>query len=176
MTAEEQGLWGSAYYAANPVYPLAKTLANINMDGLNWYGKTSDITVVGRGQNDLEDLLAKEAASVGRVITFESKPEAGSYYRSDHFNFAKVGVPALYTSSGHQVIGKDKDYGRQVEDDYTAKHYHRPSDEYDEKTWVLDGAIDDLGLLFNVGKQLAFAAKWPEWKTGSEFKAVRERR
>src|SRR5688572_5657537 len=100
VTAEEQGLWGSAYYAQNPVYPIAKTLANINMDGLNYYGKTKDIIVVGRGQNDLEDYLKEEAEQSGREIIYETKPEAGSYYRSDHFNFAKVGVPALYTSMG----------------------------------------------------------------------------
>lgn len=174
VTAEEQGLWGSAYYANNPVYPVSKTLANINMDGLNWYGKTKDIIVVGKGQNDLEDYLKESAEKVSRTIAFEDHPEAGSYYRSDHFNFAKVGVPALYTSSGTEVIGKEAGYGKQREDEYTANNYHRPSDEYDE-TWVLDGAIDDLVLLFQVGKRLAFTEKWPEWKEGSEFKAVREK-
>ncbi|MEI9943730.1 MAG: M28 family metallopeptidase [Chitinophagaceae bacterium] len=174
VTAEEQGLWGSAYYAQNPVYPLNKTLANINMDGLNWYGKTKDFIVVGRGQNDLEDYIKEEATKADRVISFELHPEAGSYYRSDHFNFAKVGVPALYTSNGFDVIGKEG-YGKKMEDDYTAKNYHRPSDEYDAATWVLDGAIDDLKLLFNVGKKLAFTDKWPEWKEGSEFKAIRDK-
>jgi Zn-dependent M28 family amino/carboxypeptidase len=174
VTAEEQGLWGSAYYAQNPVYPIAKTLANINMDGLNYYGKTKDIIVVGRGQNDLEDYLKEEAEQSGREIIYETKPEAGSYYRSDHFNFAKVGVPALYTSMGVEVINKDSTYGKKLRDAYTAAHYHRPSDEYDD-TWVLDGAIADLKLLFQVGKRLAFTDKWPGWKEGSEFKAIREK-
>src|SRR3569832_3360 len=144
------------------------------MDGLNWYGKTKDIVVVGKGQNDLEDYLKEEAAKVNRVISFELHPEAGSFYRSDHFNFAKAGIPALYTSNGTDVIGKDKGYGKSVEDEYTNKNYHRPSDQYDPKTWVLDGAIEDLQLLFQVGKRLAFTDKWPEWKEGSEFRAVRE--
>ncbi|MET0392370.1 MAG: M28 family metallopeptidase [Chitinophagaceae bacterium] len=175
VTAEEQGLWGSAWYAQNPVYPAAKTLANINMDGLNWYGKTKDIIVVGQGQNELEDYLRHEATKAGRTISFEAHPEAGSYYRSDHFNFAKAGIPALYTSSGIEVTGKDSTYGKKIRDAYTEKNYHRPSDEYDA-TWVLDGAIEDLKLLFQVGRQLAFTDKWPEWKDGSEFKAIREKK
>ncbi|MEO8402955.1 MAG: M28 family metallopeptidase [Chitinophagaceae bacterium] len=174
VTAEEQGLWGSAYYAQNPIYPAAKTLANINMDGLNWYGKTTDLIVVGQGQNELEDYLKEEAAKVNRTIAFESRPEAGSYYRSDHFNFAKVGIPALYTGSGIDVIGKEKGYGKQVEDEFTKDHYHRPSDQYDPKTWILDGAIEDLKLLFHVGQRLDATTKWPEWKAGSEFKARRD--
>ena len=175
VTAEEQGLWGSAYYVQNPVYPINKTVGNINMDGLNWYGKTKDIIVVGKGQSNLEDYLKEEAAKVNRVISYEFHPEAGSYYRSDHFNFAKVGIPALYTSSGIDVIGKEAGYGKKMEDEYTEKHYHRPSDEYDPATWKLGGAIDDLQLLFKVGRRLAFDKKWPEWKAGSEFKAIREK-
>lgn len=174
VTAEEQGLWGSAYYAQNPVYPVTKTLANINMDGLNWYGKSKDLIVVGQGQNDLEDYLREEATATNRVLAFEAHPEAGSYYRSDHFNFAKVGVPALYTSSGLDVIGKEAGYGKKTKEDYTAKNYHRPSDEY-STDWSFDGAIDDLQLLFRVGKRLSSTDKWPEWKESSEFKAVREK-
>jgi len=176
VTAEEQGLWGSAYYAQNPVYPAAKTLANINMDGLNYYGKTKDITVVGQGQNELEDYLKEAAAKVDREISFEAHPEAGSYYRSDHFNFAKVGIPSLYAGGGKDIIGREKGSGVKIEEEYTKAHYHRPSDEFDAKVWVLDGAIADLQLLFQVGKRLAFTSKWPEWKTGSEFKAIRERK
>jgi Zn-dependent M28 family amino/carboxypeptidase len=176
VTAEEQGLWGSAYYAQNPVYPVNKTVANINMDGLNWYGKTKDIIVVGQGQSELEDLLKEEAAKMDRVISYEIHPEAGYYYRSDHFNFAKVGIPALYTNSGIDVVGKEAVYGKKMKDEYTEKHYHRPSDQYDAATWKLDGAIDDLQLLFRVGRRLAFGKKWPEWKTGSEFKAIREKK
>ena len=174
VTAEEQGLWGSAYYAQNPVYPVAKTVANINMDGLNWYGKTKDIIVVGQGQSELEDLLKEEAAKMGRVISYESHPEAGYYYRSDHFNFAKVGIPALYTNSGIDVIGKEQGYGKKMAEEYTAKYYHAPSDEYNADTWKLDGAISDLELMFRLGRRLTFENNWPGWKTGSEFKAIRE--
>lgn len=174
VTAEEQGLWGSAYYAQNPIYPTAKTLANINMDGLNWYGKTKDIIVIGRDQNQLEDYLKEEAAKMGREISYETHPEAGYYYRSDHFNFAKVGIPALYTESGIDVIGKGNAFGEAKKDEYTEKNYHRPSDEYTPEKWILDGAIDDLKLFFQVGKKLTSDEKWPEWKSGSEFKAIRE--
>ena len=145
------------------------------MDGLNWFGKTKDIVVVGKGQNDLEDYLIEEATKANREISFELHPEAGSYYRSDHFNFAKVGVPALYTSSGTEIEGKDKEIGKQLKDNYTSKNYHRPSDEYDPQVWKLDGAIADLQLLFKVGKRLSFTDKWPGWKEGSEFKAIREK-
>jgi len=175
VTAEEQGLWGSAFYAQNPVYPIAKTVANINMDGLNWFGKTKDIIVVGQGQNDLEDWLHDEAHKQERDIAFEIHPEAGSYYRSDHFNFAKLGVPALYTSKGIDLVGKEKGSGKLISDSYTDKNYHRPSDEFDASTWVLDGAIQDLQLLFQVGKRLSYSEKWPGWKEGSEFKAIREK-
>ncbi len=175
VTAEEQGLWGSAYYAQNPVYPVTKTVADINMDILNYYGKTKDIIVVGQGQNELEDYLKEETAKVNREIVFEPHPEAGYYYRSDHFNFAKAGIPSLYIESGEDVIGKDAGYGKALADEYRDKHYHRPSDEYNPK-WVLDGAIADLQLLFEVGKRLAFTDTFPKWKDGSEFKAIREKK
>ncbi|MCW3119474.1 MAG: family metallo-hydrolase [Chitinophagaceae bacterium] len=174
VTAEEQGLWGSAYYAQNPIYPLAKTVANINIDGLNYYGVTKDIVVIGQGQNELEDYLKEEAAKTNRVIEFEPHPEAGFYYRSDHFNFAKAGIPALFIESGTDVIGKGPGYGKAKADEYTAKHYHRPSDQYNP-AWVFDGAIEDLKLLFKVGRRLAAADKFPVWKAGSEFKAIREK-
>lgn len=176
VTAEEQGLWGSAYYAQNPVYPLAKTVANINMDGLNPFGKTKDMIIIGKGQNELEDYLKDVTENAGRALAFERHPEAGSYYRSDHFNFAKVGVPALYTKRGVDVIGKSLPYGEQIDEDYRLKHYHRPSDQYDAATWTLDGAIADLKLLFEVGHRLAFDGSWPKWKDGSEFKAIREQK
>jgi Zn-dependent M28 family amino/carboxypeptidase len=176
VTAEEQGLWGSAYYAQNPVYPVDKTVANINMDGLNPYEKTKDIITIGKGQSDLEDYLKEEAEKAGRTLAFETHPEAGYYFRSDHFNFAKVGIPALYTKRGVIVEGKDPGYGEKAEEEYRLKHYHRPSDQYDPKTWTLAGAIDDLKLLFQIGKRLAFEDKWPKWKEGSEFKAIREKK
>ncbi|MES1219691.1 MAG: M28 family metallopeptidase, partial [Bacteroidota bacterium] len=174
VTAEEQGLQGSAYYAQNPIYPAKTTIAEINMDGLNYYGATKDIVVVGKGQNELEDLLKAETDKANRTIDFESHPEAGYYYRSDHFNFAKAGIPALYIENGLNVIGKDPGYGKAIADEYTAKHYHRPSDQFDPK-WTFDGAIADLQLLFNVGKKIAYSDILPKWKTGSEFKAIREK-
>jgi Zn-dependent M28 family amino/carboxypeptidase len=173
VTAEEQGLWGSAYYAENPIYPPNKTVANINMDGLNMVGKTKDIVIIGQGQSELEDYLQEASNKVGRDISFETHPEAGYYYRSDHFNFAKVGIPALYTKRGIDVTGKSKEYGQQMEDEYRDKHYHRPSDEYND-TWNLEGGIEDLKLLFMVGRRLATEDKWPGWKTGSEFKPIRD--
>jgi Zn-dependent M28 family amino/carboxypeptidase len=174
VTAEEQGLWGSAWYAQNPVYPASKTLANINMDGLTPFEKTKDIIVVGRGQSELEDYLQQEAEKEGRYIAFENHPEAGYYYRSDHFNFAKVGIPALYTETGIDVEGKGKEYGEKAHNEYEEKHYHRPSDQYDPATWKFVGGLADLKLLFMVGKRLAFEDKIPGWKEGSEFKALRK--
>jgi Zn-dependent M28 family amino/carboxypeptidase len=176
VTAEEQGLWGSAYYAQNPIYPTSKTVANINIDGLNPFEKTKDIIIVGKGQSELEEYLKEAAEKVGRVIAFENHPEAGYYYRSDHFNFAKVGVPALYTSNGIDVIGKEPGYGEKQDAEYTEKHYHRPSDEFDAATWSFEGGIDDLKLFFQVGKRLAFEEKMPQWKDGSEFKGIREKK
>ena len=176
VTSEEQGLLGSKYYAENPVYPANKTAANINMDGLNRFGKTKDIIVIGEGQSDLEDYLKEEVEKKGGYISFDTHPEAGSYYRSDHFNFAKVGIPALYTSSGIDVIGKGKEYGQKIEDDYTAHNYHQPSDNYNAATWIMEGAISDLQLLFLVGKRIASESKWPAWKPSSEFKAIRDKK
>ncbi|AXY78746.1 M20/M25/M40 family metallo-hydrolase [Paraflavitalea soli] len=173
VTAEEQGLWGSAWYAQNPIYPAAKTIANINMDGLSPFEATKDIIVVGQGQSELEDYLKEAAEKAGRYVAFENHPEAGYYYRSDHFNFAKAGIPALYTERGIDVVGKGKEYGEKVHEEYQEKHYHRPSDEYDAATWTLAGGLDDLKLLFEVGKRIAFGDKVPGWKDGSEFKAKR---
>jgi Zn-dependent M28 family amino/carboxypeptidase len=174
VTAEEQGLQGSAYYAQNPIYPISKTWANINVDESNRFDKTKDIVVAGKGQSELEDYLKEEAEKMGRYIAYEGHPEAGIYYRSDHFNFAKAGVPALFINNGIDVEGKGKEYGRKLEDEFNENHYHRPSDSYDAATWTMAGGIDDLKLLFQLGKRLAFADKMPQWKDGSEFKAIRE--
>ncbi|MBL7856676.1 MAG: M20/M25/M40 family metallo-hydrolase [Cyclobacteriaceae bacterium] len=174
VTAEEQGLWGSAYYAENPIYPTEKTVANINIDGLNPYGKLNDIIVIGKGQSDLEDYLSEEAKLLGRQVVDDNESEKGYYFRSDHFNFAKVGIPALYTHTGSDHAEKGKAYGQQLKNEYTQKYYHQPSDAYDASRWNLEGAVDDLKLLFQVGKRLAFENTWPKWKDGSEFKAIRE--
>ncbi|MDO9550862.1 M28 family metallopeptidase [Rhodonellum sp.] len=174
VTAEEQGLWGSAYYAENPIYPKEKTVANINMDGVNPYGKMKDVSLIGIGQSDLEDLLNEELEKVGRYSAAEPTPSAGYYFRSDHFNFAKIGIPALYIGTGIDHFEKGKEYGKELQDNYTAEYYHKPSDEYDPSRWNLDGAVEDVQLLFNVGKRLANSEVWPGWKQGSEFKAIRD--
>lgn len=176
VTAEEQGLLGSAYYVKHPIYPLDSTVANINIDGINNIGKTKDIAISGgMGQSELENYLLAEVEKQGRYISPELHPEAGHYFRSDHFNFAKAGVPAFTTGGGLDHLEKGKAYGKQREDDYTANYYHRPADQYDSTTWNLDGAIQDLQLLFLVGEKLADGTDRPRWKAGSEFKAIREK-
>ena len=174
VTAEEQGLLGSAYYAQHPIYSLAKTAANINMDGINALDKTNDMMVIGEGQNNLEDYLADILKKQNRYISLNAHPEAGYYYRSDHFNFAKAGVPALDCGGGIDVVGKGKEYGKKLDDDYTANRYHRPADEFDPK-WTFDGGLQDMQALFEVGIKIANDSAWPLWKTGSEFKAIREK-
>ncbi len=174
VTAEEQGLWGSAYYAESPVYPLDKTVANINIDFTNASGKMKDLTVTGMGQSEVEDILREEAFKLGRYLAREPHPEAGYYFRSDHFNFARVGVPALAVSKGIDHAEKGKEYGEAADQDYRKNRYHQPADEFNPETWDLSGAVDDAKLLFQTGKRLAFGDKWPQWKEGSEFKAIRE--
>ncbi len=174
VTAEEQGLWGSAYYAKQPIYPKEKTVANINMDGVNPYGKMKDVSVIGVGQSEMEDLLDEELKKLGRYAAPEPNPVVGYYFRSDHFNFAKIGIPALYIGTGIDHLEKGKEYGKQLQDDYVAQYYHKPADEYDPTRWNLDGAVDDVQLLYQVGRNLANSTKWPGWKEGSEFKAIRD--
>lgn len=173
VTAEEKGLIGSKYYAENTIYPLTKTVANINMDGLNQWGPTRDITVVGLGNSTLDDVLRKAAAEKNRVLSPDSEPEKGFYYRSDHFNFAKVGVPALDPNDGIDFIGKPAGWGKIKRDEYTAHDYHKPSDEI-KPEWNLSGAAEDLRLLMTVGYRVANTTKYPEWKSGAEFKAKRD--
>lgn len=173
VTAEEQGLLGAKYYAENPLYPLEKTLANINMDAMNPWGRTADIVVVGYGNSTLEDILAEEARLQGRRIVPDPEPEKGFFYRSDHFEFAKKGVPALYVDAGTEFVDKPAGYGEQVRDRYTAEDYHKPSDEI-KSDWDLSGLTEDVRLLFNVGYRVAVGSKWPEWKEGTEFRSVRE--
>jgi len=173
VTAEEQGLLGSRWYAEHPLYPLASTLADINMDSLSVFGKTRDVVCIGHGQSTLDDLLASCARTQGRVVTPDPTPEKGSYYRSDHFEFAKVGVPSLYADGGEDVVGRPAGWGRGKLDDFTARDYHQVSDHVGID-WDLAGAAQDMQLLHAVGWRLAHDARWPEWKPGSEFKARRE--
>ena len=174
-TGEEQGLLGATYYALHPIYPLAKTVADINFDMMNCFDRTKDISIDGPGESELDDYLQKEAESKGRYLGAESHPEAGHFFRADHFAFAKVGVPAFNTSAGIDDITNGKAYGKKLKDDYYTYNYHRPSDNYDPKAWNLAGAAEDIELLFQVGKKLAFSNAWVQWKPTSEFKAIREK-
>jgi Zn-dependent M28 family amino/carboxypeptidase len=173
VTAEEQGLLGSEYYATHPLVPLNRTVAAINMDVLDVYGPMSDITVVGLGQSELDDYLIEAAREQGRGIRPDPNPSAGYYYRSDHFSFAKAGVPALYPDVGVDNIEHGEAWAREQMDRYEAEDYHKPSDEFDA-TWNLQGAIDDLRLFFLVGYRLANETTWPSWSEDSEFKARRD--
>jgi Zn-dependent M28 family amino/carboxypeptidase len=173
VTAEEKGLLGARYYATNPLYPLTKTLANINMDGVNQWGHTSDIVIIGLGNSTLDDTVAEFARAQNRTIKPDAEPEKGFYYRSDHFEFARQGVPALYLSEGIEFIGKPADYGMKKREEYTAQDYHKVSDEI-KPDWDLSGAIEDLQLLWLTGWTVAQGNQWPEWKPGTEFKAKRE--
>ncbi len=173
VTAEEQGLLGSAYYATYPVYPTNKTVAALNMDVLNIYGPMNDVTVVGFGASQLDDYLNRAASAVNRVLRPDPEPEKGYYYRSDHFNFAKVGVPALYVEGGIDHVEHGEEWTLEQRDRYTADDYHKPSDEFDE-SWDLTGAIDDLILLLQVGHEVASSDAWPNWSEGNEFRAIRE--
>lgn len=173
VTAEEQGLLGSAHYAGNPLVPLDRTVAAINMDVMNVYGPMRDITVIGLGQSELDDYVATAAQEQGRRIRPDPNPSAGSYYRSDHFNFAKVGVPALYPDIGVDHVEYGESWTREQLDRYEAERYHKPSDEYDPQ-WDLRGAVQDLELIYRVGYRLANEETWPNWREGSEFKAARD--
>jgi Zn-dependent M28 family amino/carboxypeptidase len=174
VTAEEQGLLGSQYYADFPLYPLNKTVANINIDGINQWGRTKDLTVVGLGASDLDDYARAAATEQGRILTPDAEPEKGFYYRSDHFNFAKKGVPAFDPDSGTDFIGKPAGYGKQKRDEYNANDYHAPSDVV-KQDWDLAGAAEDGKLFLAMGYRIANAAKMPEWKAGNEFRAAREK-
>jgi Zn-dependent M28 family amino/carboxypeptidase len=174
VTSEEQGLLGSEYFARFPPYPVAKMLANINVDEINVWGRTKDVTIIGLGASDLDDYARDAAAEQGRTLTPDSEPEKGFYYRSDHFNFAKVGIPALDPDSGVDFIGKPASYGKEKRDEWTEKFYHQPTDEV-QTWWDLSGAAEDGKLFFAIGYRVANAAKFPEWKPGNEFRAVRER-
>jgi Zn-dependent M28 family amino/carboxypeptidase len=174
VTAEEQGLLGSEYYAEHPLYPLALTAANINMDGMNTLGKTRDITEIGIGQSTLDEIVASVAREQGRIVRGDPEPEKGMYYRSDHFSFAKVGVPAFDPDSGIDYVGKLGGWGMKMRDKFTTEDYHKPSDVI-KPYWEMSGAEQDCALYFAVGYRVANAAKMPEWKPGSEFKAIREK-
>ena len=169
VTAEEQGLLGSKFYAANPVIPAAKTVANINMDALNVNGRSKDVSVYGLGQSQLDDYLTVAAKKQGRVISGDPRPAAGIYYRSDHFAFANIGIPALYAKSGKEPVDEATKALRDRLNPILAKCYHNACDEYSEQ-WDLSGAVEDMQAFFEIGYELSKEGVWPEWSKTSEFK------
>jgi Zn-dependent M28 family amino/carboxypeptidase len=173
VTGEEQGLLGSEYYCGHPLYPLTRTVANINIDVMETAGPSHDVDVVGYGNSTLDDLAESILKKDGRILVPEADPEKGSFYRSDHFEFAKAGVPAFYTKNGIDIIGQPAGYGLQRRDEYVTNDYHKVTDEI-KPWWDLRGAAQDADFMFQMGLQLADGTTWPQWKPGSEFKAHRD--
>lgn len=173
VTAEEQGLLGSAYYAANPIFPTRQTVAAINIDAMGTYGRMNDITVIGLGNSELDDYLEAAASSAGRTLRPDPEPEKGYFYRSDHFTFAKVGIPSLYADGGIDHVEHGSEWTLARMEDYTLNRYHTPADEYDE-SWDFSGMMADLRLLYTVGYRLADSEDWPNWREGNEFRAIRD--
>jgi Zn-dependent M28 family amino/carboxypeptidase len=173
VTAEESGLIGSEYYASHPLVPLEKTAAVINIDRLSPLGRARDIQVIGFGASELEDLLAAAADRKDRVLTPDTNPEAGYFYRSDHFNLAKKGVPALYVKSGADLLDQPPGTGQAMLEEFIRDRYHKQADDY-SPDWDVSGSMEDLRLLFEVGAQVASDGSWPQWYEGNEFRAARE--
>lgn len=173
VTAEEQGLLGSRYYGEHPLYPAGQTVAALNMDVLNQWGRTRDLTIVGMGQSQLDQIAGEVADWLGRVLNPDPEPEKGFYYRSDHFSFARVGIPAFYADPGVDYLDKPAGYGIAKREEYTANDYHAVTDEV-KPDWDLSGALDDLTFMYHLGARLAATDEWPAWSATSEFRAVRE--
>ena len=174
FTGEEYGLLGSEYYADHPTVPLDKVAGGINIDGMSVNGRTNDVVVIGYGSSELEDDLREAAAKQHRVLVQEPTPEKGYYYRSDHFNLAKKGVPMIYAKSGIDSVAHGKEWGLAQQADYVSNRYHKPSDEFDPN-WDLGGAVQDLEMYFAIGYQLAQQTRFPNWYPGNEFRAIRDR-
>mgnify|MGYP001025382794 FL=1 len=173
VTGEEQGLLGSEYYASHPIFPPEKTVAVINMDALNIYGPMKDITVIGYGLSELDKYIEEAARSQGRVVQPDPTPEKGSYFRSDHFPFARRGIPAIYPSGGVDHVIHGREWTLAQKEKYIAEKYHQPADEFDPN-WDLSGAIDDLRLLFHMAWRLSQEASFPNWHEGTPYKAIRD--
>ncbi len=174
VTAEESGLLGSKYYALNPVYPLAQTAGGVNMDAFSMAGPAKNLTVIGMGKSQLDDYLNAAATAENRTPEMEPTPEKGFYYRSDHFSFAKLGVPMVYFEGGDDLVTGGKEAAKRVADDYEKNRYHSPKDEYDAN-WDWSGVMSDLRLYYRVGRMLAMTDAWPNWKEGDEFRAIRDK-
>jgi Zn-dependent M28 family amino/carboxypeptidase len=173
VTCEECGLLGSRYYAEHPVFPLSHTVGGVNMDGLNVKGRAKDFVVIGAGKSELEDLVKPIVAAQGRVMAVEPNPERGAYFRSDHFSFARVGVPMLDGGSGEDLRVGGTAAGHAASLDYIANRYHKPQDEYDAN-WDWSGAVEDLTIYYRLGRQLADGTAWPNWYKTAEFRARRD--
>jgi len=174
VTLEESGLLGSLYYTRHPVFPMDKTVADINMDAMDVIGPTKNLQIIGSGQSQLEDMLKAALKKQGRFAIPDQTPENGFYYRSDHFSFAKAGVPALMTQTGDDMVHGGTTAGRKALDDYTAHRYHTPYDNFDPK-WDFSGVAEDTQALYEVGRELAGSDEWPKWYKDSEFRAKREK-
>ncbi|HEY7810805.1 MAG TPA: M28 family metallopeptidase [Allosphingosinicella sp.] len=174
VTGEESGLLGSKYYAENPVYPLATTVGGVNMDGLNVTGNTRDFVVIGKGKSEIEDYMLRATNRFGLEVKNEPSPQAGYYYRSDHFSLARGGVPMLYAEGGEDLVNGGLAAGAAASQDYRKNRYHQPSDEYDSG-WNWDGAIRDLQIYWMIGRELAMSTAWPNWREGDEFRSIRDR-
>ncbi len=174
VTAEESGLLGSKYYAENPVYPLDHTVGGVNMDGLNVVGRAKDFVLTGAGKSELEDLVKPLIAAQGRTISPEPSPERGYYFRSDHFSFARLGVPMLDGTSGENLVVGGVAAGHAAAEDYVTNRYHKPQDEYDA-AWDWSGAVDDLTIYYQMGRLLAQGNSWPNWYKTAEFRAIRDK-
>ncbi|HEX8642115.1 MAG TPA: M28 family metallopeptidase [Allosphingosinicella sp.] len=174
VTAEESGLLGSAYYAANPIYPLARTVGGINMDSLTMHGDARDFYAVGAGKSELDAYLQRAAAGESLALTPEPQPQAGYYYRSDHFSMAKMGVPMVYAKLGPDLVNGGRAAGDAWQAEYRANRYHGPADEYDP-SWDWSGALRELRIFYRIGRELAETDAWPNWNQGDEFRAIRDR-
>jgi len=173
VTAEEQGLLGSAHYAANPVFPLAQTVAGLNMDGLGSFGPTRDLVVIGYGMSELDPIADAAAGIEDRRVVPDPEPEKGYYFRSDHFELAKLGVPMIYPEHGIDHVEHGSQYGREQNELYTAQRYHMVTDEFDD-TWDLTGAVPDVRLYYEIGRGVIDSDAWPNWYEGTEFRAARD--
>lgn len=174
VTAEESGLLGSKFYAENPVFPLSQTVGGVNMDAFSMSGPAKNLTVIGKGKSQLDVYLEAAAKSEGRTPETEPTPEKGFYYRSDHFSFAKLGVPMVYFEGGDDLVTGGKAAAKAAAEDYEKNRYHAPGDEFDEN-WDWSGVMSDLKLYYRVGRMLAMTDAWPNWNDGDEFRAVRDK-
>ena len=174
VTAEESGLLGSKFYAENPVFPLSQTVGGVNMDAFSMSGPAKNLTVIGKGKSQLDLYLEAAAKSEGRTPEMEPTPEKGFYYRSDHFSFAKLGVPMVYFEGGDDLVTGGKAAAKAAAEDYEKNRYHAPGDEFDEN-WDWSGVMSDLKLYYRVGRMLAMTDAWPNWNEGDEFRAVRDK-